>query len=176
MGMAMGPFPVQDLSGIDIAMSSQHVFAGLERAGVRKPRVMELRYARGRLGQKTGAGWYRYADKRSAMSDPEVDELIEQAARFGARFRRKRSSSARSTRLLMKPHESCKRAMPCALRISILSMSTAKASRHIEEGQCTMQMNWAAHNMQTSTRVQLETRSAGRAPCRIGWFVFCLGP
>jgi len=33
-GMAMGPFAVQDLAGIDIAMSSRHVFAPLERQGV----------------------------------------------------------------------------------------------------------------------------------------------
>ena len=87
-GMAMGPFAVQDLSGIDIAMRSQHVFGGLERAGVRKPRVMELLYSRGRLGQKTGAGWYRYDDKRGAVLDPEVDKLIEQAARESGKVRR----------------------------------------------------------------------------------------
>jgi 3-hydroxyacyl-CoA dehydrogenase len=80
-GMAMGPFAVQDLAGIDISMSSRHVFAALDRPDTRKPRIMEMLYAKGRLGQKTGAGWYRYDDKRKRIPDPAVDEVIEQAAR-----------------------------------------------------------------------------------------------
>ncbi len=79
-GMAMGPFAAQDLAGIDIAMSSREVFASLERPGSRNPRAIDLLYAQGRLGQKTGAGWYRYDDKRNALPDPEVEVLIERAA------------------------------------------------------------------------------------------------
>lgn len=88
-GMAMGPLAVQDLAGIDIAMSSRHVFAALERPGVRLPRIMDMVYAQGRLGQKTGAGWYRYAEKRNAQPDPEVETLIELAARESGTVRRK---------------------------------------------------------------------------------------
>jgi 3-hydroxyacyl-CoA dehydrogenase len=87
-GMAMGPFAVQDLAGIDIAMSSRHVFAGLERSGTRMPRVMETLYERGRLGQKAGAGWYRYDDKRTRLPDPEVDAILERAARESGTARR----------------------------------------------------------------------------------------
>ncbi len=87
-GMAMGPFAVQDLAGIDIAMSSRHVFAALERPGERNPRVMEMLYAQGRLGQKTGAGWYRYDGGRNAQIDPDVDALIDQAARESGATRR----------------------------------------------------------------------------------------
>jgi 3-hydroxyacyl-CoA dehydrogenase len=87
-GMAMGPFAVQDLAGIDIAMSSRHVFAPLDRAGVRTPCVIEMLYERGRLGQKTGVGWYRYDDGRNAQIDPEVDALIERASRQSGTIRR----------------------------------------------------------------------------------------
>jgi 3-hydroxyacyl-CoA dehydrogenase len=80
-GMAMGPFAVQDLAGIDIALASRHLFVTQERQRRRTPRVMELLFAQGRLGQKTGAGWYRYDDNRSALPDPEVDALIRRAAR-----------------------------------------------------------------------------------------------
>jgi 3-hydroxyacyl-CoA dehydrogenase len=80
-GMAMGPFAVQDLAGIDIAMSNRLVFA-------RNPRVMEMLYEHGRLGQKTGAGWYRYDEKRNALPDPEVDALIERASRASGTTRR----------------------------------------------------------------------------------------
>ncbi len=87
-GMAMGPLAVQDLAGIDIAMSSRHVFATLERPGVRLPRIMDMLYAQRRLGQKTGAGWYRYDEQRDAQPDPEVEALIELAARENGTMRR----------------------------------------------------------------------------------------
>ena len=87
-GMAMGPFAVQDLAGIDIAMSSRHVFAQLDRLGERHPRTIEMLYAQGRLGQKTGAGWYCYDEKRNARIDPEVEALIERAARENGTIRR----------------------------------------------------------------------------------------
>ena len=90
-GMAMGPFAVQDLVGIDIAMSSRHVFAPLEQPGCRKPRVIEMLYTQGRLGKKTDAGWYRY-DAGSKQVDPAVDDLIEQVAHEADTNRRSISS------------------------------------------------------------------------------------
>ena len=76
-GMAMGPFAVGDLAGLDIG------YAIRQRRYIEKPdvtysrvgdRVVEL----GRLGQKTGKGWYRYeAGDRTPQADPEVNELIE---------------------------------------------------------------------------------------------------
>jgi 3-hydroxyacyl-CoA dehydrogenase len=35
-------------------------------------------YAMGRLGQKTGAGWYRYDENRKPIADPEIEALIRQ--------------------------------------------------------------------------------------------------
>ena len=77
-GMAMGPFAVGDLAGLDIG------YAIRQRRYVEKPhvtysrvgdRVVEL----GRLGQKTGKGWYRYeAGDRTARPDPAIDELVTQ--------------------------------------------------------------------------------------------------
>jgi 3-hydroxyacyl-CoA dehydrogenase len=87
-GMAMGPFAVQDLAGIDIAMSSRRVFADLERLGGRNPRAIDMLHAQGRLGQKTGAGWYRYDARRNALPDAEVEALIERAARESGTIRR----------------------------------------------------------------------------------------
>jgi 3-hydroxyacyl-CoA dehydrogenase len=87
-GMAMGPFAVQDLAGIDIAMSSRHVFTPLDPPGTRQSRIAERLFAKGRLGQKTGAGWYRYDEKRKALPDPEVEALIEDAAREAGISRR----------------------------------------------------------------------------------------
>ena len=77
-GMAMGPFAVGDLAGLDIG------YAIRQRRYVEKPhvtysrvgdRVVEL----GRLGQKTGKGWYRYeTGDRTAKPDPAIDELVTQ--------------------------------------------------------------------------------------------------
>src|SRR5262249_40429706 len=42
-----------------------------------------------RYGQKTGAGWYRYPEgSRAPVADPEVQRLIEEAARGGGITRR----------------------------------------------------------------------------------------
>ena len=92
-GMALGPFATQDLAGIDIAMSSRTVFSQFEKPSVRAPRVIEKLYALGRYGQKTGAGWYRYDEKRNGLPDPVVDGLISDAARE-AGVRRREISAA----------------------------------------------------------------------------------
>ncbi|NNM63987.1 MAG: 3-hydroxyacyl-CoA dehydrogenase [Burkholderiales bacterium] len=75
-GMAMGPYRMADLAGNDIGWAIR------KRRYVEKPTVRYSALAdrlceRGRFGQKTGAGWYRYEPgKRDALSDPEVDALI----------------------------------------------------------------------------------------------------
>jgi 3-hydroxyacyl-CoA dehydrogenase len=76
-GMAMGPFAMYDMAGMDIG------YAIRQRRYVEKPhltysrigdRVVEL----GRLGQKTGKGWYRYEPgSRAPQPDSEIDALIE---------------------------------------------------------------------------------------------------
>jgi len=76
-GMAMGPIRVGDLSGIDI-LREVRVAAGLEET------VEDQLFALGRLGEKTGLGWYRYAGGRKAESDPAVEILVrEYASRHG---------------------------------------------------------------------------------------------
>ncbi|HXH24931.1 MAG TPA: 3-hydroxyacyl-CoA dehydrogenase family protein, partial [Vicinamibacterales bacterium] len=56
--------------------------------GMRKPLVADRLCEMGRLGQKTGRGWYRYEHERTPRPDPEVEALIEQlAAAAGIRRR-----------------------------------------------------------------------------------------
>ncbi len=75
-GMAMGPFAVGDLSGLDIGWSIR------KRRYVEQPDMVYSRIAdriceAGRLGQKVGKGWYRYeAGKRTPQPDTEVDEIL----------------------------------------------------------------------------------------------------
>jgi 3-hydroxyacyl-CoA dehydrogenase len=76
-GMAMGPFRMGDLAGLDIGM------AGRKRRAAEFPdrdlsSVADDLCAAGRFGQKTGAGWYRYeAGSRNAIPDPAVTAIIE---------------------------------------------------------------------------------------------------
>jgi 3-hydroxyacyl-CoA dehydrogenase len=90
-GFAMGPFRVTDLSGLDIsaALRARHR-ASLdprERYVSLPDELCEL----GRLGRKTGAGWYAYDDKRTAVPDPTVRALIEEASEKKGIARRKLS-------------------------------------------------------------------------------------
>ncbi len=78
-GMAMGPHAVSDLSGIDVFWRINEEIKDTIPEGMRQPLVATRLYELGRYGQKTGAGWYRY-EGRSAQPDPEVQQLIEEAA------------------------------------------------------------------------------------------------
>src|SRR5688572_23824718 len=80
-GMAMGIFAVDDLGGIDIMWRVRQERKHLEKPGLRRPLVTDRLYEMGRLGQKTGAGWYRYADDRKPIQDSEVEALIKETAR-----------------------------------------------------------------------------------------------
>jgi 3-hydroxyacyl-CoA dehydrogenase len=76
-GMAMGPFRMSDLAGLDIGWAIRKR-RYVERPDVPYSRVADRLCEQGRFGQKTGAGWYRYAPgKRDALPDPEVDRIIE---------------------------------------------------------------------------------------------------
>jgi 3-hydroxyacyl-CoA dehydrogenase len=76
-GMAMGPFRVGDLAGLDIGWALRKRRAA-EFPGRDFSNVADEVCKAGRFGQKTGAGWYRYeAGSRDALADPIVTQLIE---------------------------------------------------------------------------------------------------
>jgi 3-hydroxyacyl-CoA dehydrogenase len=79
-GMAMGPFAVDDLAGIDVGWRVRKENPRLSPPNRRSPVIADKLYDLGRYGQKTGAGWYRY-EGRKAVPDPEVTKLIEVTAR-----------------------------------------------------------------------------------------------
>jgi len=100
-GMAMGIFAVDDMGGIDVGWRVRQEYKHLDKPGVRVPLVLDKLYHMHRLGQKTGAGWYRYGGDRKPIPDPEVDALIErtaiEAAFRGAPYPTRRLSSVAST-------------------------------------------------------------------------------
>jgi 3-hydroxyacyl-CoA dehydrogenase len=79
-GMAMGIFAVDDMGGIDVLWRVRQEHKHLEKAGLRQPLMTDKLYEMGRLGQKTGAGWYLYDENRKATPDPEVESLISETA------------------------------------------------------------------------------------------------
>jgi 3-hydroxyacyl-CoA dehydrogenase len=88
-GMAMGPLAVGDLAGLDVGWRIRKEYRHLEPAGRRAPLVADHLCEMGRHGQKTGAGWYRYPEgSRSPVADPDVQRLIEEAARGAGIARR----------------------------------------------------------------------------------------
>src|SRR5205085_1269944 len=75
-GMAMGPLATGDLAGLDVGWRIRKEYRHLEKPGVRQPLAEERLCEMGRYGQKTGAGWYKYDDKRRPTPDPEVNQLV----------------------------------------------------------------------------------------------------
>lgn len=82
-GMAMGPFAVADLSGLDVFMRvrEEHL-----QSGTRETVGLPLLHAQGRYGQKSGSGWYTYGPDRKPIPDPAIVTQVQQAAGRPQRF------------------------------------------------------------------------------------------
>jgi 3-hydroxyacyl-CoA dehydrogenase len=79
-GLAMGPFAVSDLAGLDIGWARRKRLAPTRDPARRyASAVADALCERGRFGQKTGAGWYRYRDGKREV-DPEVVSLVEETS------------------------------------------------------------------------------------------------
>ena len=66
-GFPMGPFAMSDLTGLDIGWDED-----LSTGDTIRDKLCEI----GRLGQKTGKGFYIYDEKRNKTPDTEVENLI----------------------------------------------------------------------------------------------------
>ncbi|ABM37444.1 3-hydroxyacyl-CoA dehydrogenase [Polaromonas naphthalenivorans CJ2] len=81
LGFAMGPFAVADLSGLDIAWRMRKAQAASRDPRERYVGILDQLCEQGRLGRKTGAGYYRYPDgKQVKATDAIVRAIIEQAS------------------------------------------------------------------------------------------------
>jgi 3-hydroxyacyl-CoA dehydrogenase len=80
-GFAMGPFAVADLSGLDIAWRMRRQQSATRDTAARYVEIPDRLCEAGRLGRKTGAGYYRYPPgAKRGEADPEVTALIEAAS------------------------------------------------------------------------------------------------
>jgi 3-hydroxybutyryl-CoA dehydrogenase len=75
-GFRMGPFELMDLTGIDVNFPARNIiYQGFfhDRRMTPSP-YHESLYAAGKLGRKTGGGWYAY-DAKGTKVDPGADHL-----------------------------------------------------------------------------------------------------
>src|SRR5262249_35483050 len=76
-GMPMGPLTLNDLVGLDTSLYAGRVIqAAFADRAVSTPILEELVKA-GRLGKKTGAGFYNYAKGSRGADDPFLQELVQ---------------------------------------------------------------------------------------------------
>ncbi|KAB0488308.1 short chain enoyl-CoA hydratase /3-hydroxyacyl-CoA dehydrogenase [Pseudomonas reinekei] len=76
-GFPIGPFELRDMAGVDVAWRNRQ--GRLSQLSEREKRCdwVDTLYAAGRLGQKAGLGFYRYASgSRQALPDPWLAELL----------------------------------------------------------------------------------------------------
>ena len=79
-GMAMGPLAVGDLAGLDIGYKARQALS--DKPDPRTCVIADALVESGRLGQKSGAGYYKYDPAtRARQADPEVEQLIKDKAK-----------------------------------------------------------------------------------------------
>ncbi|NIV18847.1 MAG: 3-hydroxyacyl-CoA dehydrogenase [Woeseiaceae bacterium] len=77
-GMAMGPISVGDLAGLDVGYKARQALPADQRGDQRAWRVADRLVEMGRLGQKSGAGFYNYdPETRQRSNDDDVQATIE---------------------------------------------------------------------------------------------------
>jgi 3-hydroxyacyl-CoA dehydrogenase len=108
-GYPIGPFATADLSGLDIGYDSRQRRAA-ENPNYRKMPIADLLVESGRLGQKTGAGWFRYEKgDRTPRPDPELARMIkEKAAELGIEQRSFSDEEILHRLLFASVNEACK--------------------------------------------------------------------
>ncbi len=81
-GYAMGPYSAQDLSGLDIAHANRRRQDATRDPNRRYIPIADRMVELGKLGRKTGAGWYRYPGGGGRVEDPIVADLAIEEAHF----------------------------------------------------------------------------------------------
>ncbi len=85
-GFALGPYESEDLSGLDHGAMLRRHFKQ-QNDGRRHIPLMDRMLELGKLGRKTGAGWYRYPGGGGKVEDPIVADLAIEESYFAGRTR-----------------------------------------------------------------------------------------
>ena len=84
-GMPMGPITLNDLVGLDTSLYAGRVINSAFADRAVSTRVLDDLVAAGRLGQKSGAGFYSYARGSRGADDPALAEVLARHRRPGGR-------------------------------------------------------------------------------------------
>ncbi|PKM29454.1 MAG: 3-hydroxyacyl-CoA dehydrogenase [Gammaproteobacteria bacterium HGW-Gammaproteobacteria-11] len=81
-GLAMGPFAMRDLSGLDIGLAIRTRQRQTLPAEFKLPTILDKMAEAGMLGQKTGKGFYLYEKgSRAPLTNPELPAILEAASK-----------------------------------------------------------------------------------------------
>ena len=119
-GFAMGPFAVADLSGLDIAWRMRKAQAATRDPRERYVAILDQLCEQGRLGRKTGAGYYTLS-RRQAGQDHRCHRCAASSSRRPA------SAASRAARLT--PTEIQRRALLAMVNEAALLLAEGVASR-----------------------------------------------
>ncbi|MBL4628747.1 MAG: enoyl-CoA hydratase/isomerase family protein [Roseicyclus sp.] len=100
-GYAMGPYEVQDLSGLDIGFANRRRQDASRDPNRRYIPIADRMVNEGRLGRKASVGWYRYPGGGGKVLDPLIEDLITEEARFAKVKRREIGADEIRERLVL---------------------------------------------------------------------------
>jgi 3-hydroxyacyl-CoA dehydrogenase len=75
-GFPMGPFALGDLAGIDLQHTVRKARADRLTPREKRADFVDQLFAAGRLGRRSGAGWYAYGEDGKAQPDAATEALI----------------------------------------------------------------------------------------------------
>lgn len=75
-GFPMGPYAMGDMAGLDVGWRNRKAKFDSLTLREQKNTILDKICEMGRFGQKTGAGFYKYDEKRNPTPDPMIEELI----------------------------------------------------------------------------------------------------
>jgi 3-hydroxyacyl-CoA dehydrogenase/enoyl-CoA hydratase/3-hydroxybutyryl-CoA epimerase/enoyl-CoA isomerase len=75
-GMPMGPITLTDVVGLDTTLYAGRVVNAAFAERARPTRILEELVSAGRLGQKSGAGFYRYGKGSRGSDDPALETIL----------------------------------------------------------------------------------------------------
>jgi 3-hydroxyacyl-CoA dehydrogenase len=100
-GMPMGPYELQDLTGLQIAWANRKRQASTRPESERYVTIADQLCDLGRFGQRVRKGWYRYEDgQRTPKRDALVEGLVERLSRAHGISRRPFSEQDIADRLM----------------------------------------------------------------------------
>jgi 3-hydroxyacyl-CoA dehydrogenase len=99
-GFPMGPFAMGDLAGLDIGYQARKAKGNVGKE--ERFFIVDALVGAGRLGQKSGSGYYRYdPGSRAPKHDPEVEKIIVEASKKAGITRREISKEEILDRLVL---------------------------------------------------------------------------